>query len=131
VPLGFIPLIFPLPAFLFAFAWFGMQVLQGSVELTSSTMAASVAWWAHIGGFVFGALVGLVARQAVPPPAVPPRAPAPQIPARPLPAQMFAPPPFPPQGRLPARVPAQIPADVWGHRGGWRVPDMPPRHPRD
>jgi membrane associated rhomboid family serine protease len=41
VPLGFIPLIFPLPAFLFAFAWFGMQLLQGSVELTSSTMAAS------------------------------------------------------------------------------------------
>ena len=56
VPLGFIPLIFPLPAFLFAFAWFGMQLLQGSIELTSSTMAASVAWWAHIGGFVFGAL---------------------------------------------------------------------------
>ena len=67
VPLGFIPLIFPLPAFLFAFAWFGMQLLQGSIELTSSTMAASVAWWAHIGGFVFGALVGLIARHAVPP----------------------------------------------------------------
>jgi membrane associated rhomboid family serine protease len=127
VPLGFIPLIFPLPAFLFAFAWFGMQVLQGSVELTSSTMAASVAWWAHIGGFVFGAVVGLIARHAVPPPVAAPRAPAPQVPARPLPAPMFAPPPFPPQGRLPARVPA----DVWRHRGGSRVPNVPLRYPRD
>jgi membrane associated rhomboid family serine protease len=132
VPLGFIPLIFPLPAFLFAFAWFGMQLLQGSIELTSSTMAASVAWWAHIGGFVFGAAVGLIARRAVPPPVVTqqtsaPWAPAPQVPARPLPAPMFTPPPFPPQPRLPARVPA----DVWRHRGAWRVPDVPPRYPRD
>ena len=88
VPLGFIPLIFPLPAFLFAFAWFGMQLLQGSIELTSSTMAASVAWWAHIGGFVFGALVGLVARHAVPPVAahiLAPQSPRPS-PSRPAPS---------------------------------------------
>jgi membrane associated rhomboid family serine protease len=132
VPLGFIPLVFPLPAFLFAFAWFGMQLLEGSIELTSSTMAASVAWWAHIGGFVFGAAVGLIARRAVPPPVVTqqtsaPWVPAPRVPARPLPAPMFAPPPFPPQPRLPARVPA----DIWRHRGGWRVPDVPLRYPRD
>jgi membrane associated rhomboid family serine protease len=132
VPLGFIPLVFPLPAFLFAFAWFGMQLLKGSIELTSTTMAASVAWWAHIGGFVFGAIVGLVARRAVPPPVVTqltsaPWAPAPQVPPRPLPAPMFTPPPFPPQPRLPARVPAGI----WRHRGAWRVPDVPQRYPRD
>jgi membrane associated rhomboid family serine protease len=132
VPLGFIPLVFPLPAFLFAFAWFGMQLLEGSIELTSSTMAASVAWWAHIGGFVFGAAVGLIARRAVPPPVVTqqtsaPWVPAPRVPARPLPAPLFTPPPFPPQPRLPARVPA----DIWRHRGGWRVPDVPLRYPRD
>jgi membrane associated rhomboid family serine protease len=132
VPLGFIPLVFPLPAFLFAFAWFGMQLLEGSIELTSTTMAASVAWWAHIGGFVFGAIVGLVARRAVPSPVVTqqtsaPWAPAPQVPARPLPAPMFTPPPFPPQPRLPARVPA----DIWRHRDAWRVPNVPPRYPRD
>jgi membrane associated rhomboid family serine protease len=140
VPLGFIPLIFPLPAFLFAFAWFGMQVLQGSVELTSATMAASVAWWAHIGGFVFGAVVGLIARQAVPPlaaqPVRPPQVPTPLIPSPTFTRASFAPPtrmrdPFPPQTRLPARVPARVPADVWGHRGGGRVPDVPLRYPRD
>jgi membrane associated rhomboid family serine protease len=132
VPLGFIPLIFPLPAFLFAFAWFGMQLLEGSIELTSTTMAASVAWWAHIGGFVFGAAVGLIARRAVPPPVVTqqtsgPWALGPQVPARPLSAPLFAPPPFPPQPRLPARVPA----DVWRRHGAWRVPDVPQRYPRD
>jgi membrane associated rhomboid family serine protease len=128
VPLGFIPLIFPLPAFLFAFAWFGMQLLQGSIELTSSTMAASVAWWAHIGGFVFGALIGLIARQAVPPVAAPQvPAPAPPFTRAPFwpPARMRG--PFPPRAGMPARVPAE----VWRHRGAWRVPDVPLRYPRD
>jgi membrane associated rhomboid family serine protease len=66
VPLGFIPLFIPVPAFLFALVWFGLQVLQGSSELASPAMAASVAWWAHIGGFVFGALVALLAQHAPP-----------------------------------------------------------------
>jgi membrane associated rhomboid family serine protease len=57
VPIGFIPLFIPAPAFLFAFVWFGLQVLEGSAEFASPGMAASVAWWAHIGGFAFGALV--------------------------------------------------------------------------
>ncbi len=139
VPLGFIPLIFPLPAFLFAFAWFGMQLLQGSIELTSSTMAASVAWWAHIGGFVFGAVVGLFARVAVPPVAAPqvsaPRVPAPFGPAPTFTGAPFSPPirmrdpfpPFPP----PAPLPARAPTGPWRQRGGWRVPDVPPRYPRD
>jgi membrane associated rhomboid family serine protease len=144
VPLGFIPLIFPLPAFLFAFAWFGMQVLQGSVELTSGTMAASVAWWAHIGGFVFGAVVGLIARHAVPP-VTTPQVPAPQVSQSPVLAPMLRQAPFPPPvhmrdpflpqahvpARVPAQVPAQVPADVWRHRGRWRVPDVPLRYPRD
>jgi membrane associated rhomboid family serine protease len=131
VPLGFIPLIFPLPAFLFAFAWFGMQLFQGSIELTSSTMAASVAWWAHIGGFVFGAVVGLVARHTVPPVAAQ-QAPTPHVPAptftrAPFPAPMPMRNPFPPQTRVPLRVPVE----AWRHRGGWRVPDVPLRYPRD
>jgi Rhomboid family len=73
VPLGFIPLFIPVPAFLFAFVWFGLQVLQGSTELASPGMAASVAWWAHIGGFMFGALVALLAHHAPPPAPVPTR----------------------------------------------------------
>jgi rhomboid family protein len=138
VPLGFIPLIFPLPAFLFAFAWFGMQLLQGSIELTSNTMAASVAWWAHVGGFVFGAGVGLFARYAMPPVsvtqvAVPP-VPAPPVPAVPRPfgpAPTFTRAPFPPSYPPQRPLPARTPADVWRQHRGWRVPDVPLRYPRD
>jgi len=40
----------------FALIWFGLQLLQGASELMSPDMAGGVAWWAHIGGFGFGAL---------------------------------------------------------------------------
>jgi membrane associated rhomboid family serine protease len=71
VPLGFIPLFIPVPAIVFAVIWFGLQVLQGSSELASPGMAASVAWWAHIGGFAFGALFAILARPALAAPARP------------------------------------------------------------
>lgn len=41
-----------LPAFIFLTFWFFMQVLYSGVE--------GVAWYAHIGGFVFGLLIGRV-----------------------------------------------------------------------
>jgi membrane associated rhomboid family serine protease len=59
--LGFIPLFIPLPAFLFGAIWFGLQLMQGTSELMSPSMAGGVAWWAHIGGFGFGMLFALVA----------------------------------------------------------------------
>jgi membrane associated rhomboid family serine protease len=62
VPIFFIPLFIPVPAILFAAIWFVLQVLQGSSELAGPQMAAGVAWWAHIGGFVFGALFAIIAR---------------------------------------------------------------------
>lgn len=62
VPILFIPLFIPVPAILFAAIWFVFQVLQGTTELGRSDMAASVAWWAHIGGFGFGALFAVIAR---------------------------------------------------------------------
>jgi membrane associated rhomboid family serine protease len=98
VPIGFIPLFIPVPAFLFAFVWFGLQVLEGSSELASPGMAASVAWWAHIGGFVFGALVAFVARHG------------PVAPAAPAPTPILA--------------PAPAPTMLWRHANGWRVPDV-------
>jgi membrane associated rhomboid family serine protease len=61
IPIWIIPLIFPVPAILFAAIWFGLQVLQGASELASPGMAGGVAWWAHIGGFAFGALFALFA----------------------------------------------------------------------
>jgi membrane associated rhomboid family serine protease len=61
IPIWIIPLFIPVPAFIFAIVWFGMQILQGSSELVSSDMGGAVAWWAHIGGFVFGALFAVIA----------------------------------------------------------------------
>jgi membrane associated rhomboid family serine protease len=59
-----VPLFIPIPAILFAGFWFILQVIQGSSELVSPGMAGGVAWWAHIGGFAFGAVFALVAAMA-------------------------------------------------------------------
>ena len=59
----FIPLA--APAVLFALLWFGLQILQGTHEIFVPSMAEGVAWWAHIGGFVFGALAALPVRRGV------------------------------------------------------------------
>jgi membrane associated rhomboid family serine protease len=56
-----IPLFLPIPALLFALIWFVLQLMQGSVELMSPNLASGVAWWAHIGGFGFGALFATLA----------------------------------------------------------------------
>lgn len=49
VPLLFIPLFFEIPAFVFLGLWFLMQFLNAT-----GGNAAAIAWWAHIGGFLFG-----------------------------------------------------------------------------
>ena len=54
-------MIFQVPAFLFLGYWFYQQVASGTA-VVAETQSTGVAWWAHIGGFVFGALVGLVIR---------------------------------------------------------------------
>ncbi len=61
VLLVFIPLFIPIPALLFALIWFVLQLLQGSLELMSPDLAPGVAWWAHVGGFGFGALFATIA----------------------------------------------------------------------
>jgi membrane associated rhomboid family serine protease len=66
IPIGFIPLFFRIPALLFAAVWFVLQLLQGSFELATPSMAGGVAWWAHIGGFAFGALFALFIGKMVP-----------------------------------------------------------------
>ena len=42
-----------LPAFLFIFIWFGFQLLSAF----TAPAGAGVAWWAHVGGFVAGAVL--------------------------------------------------------------------------
>ena len=57
VPIIFIPLFFEVPAFVFAGIWFLIQVLQGTAELLMPS-SEGVAWWAHIGGFIAGFVLG-------------------------------------------------------------------------
>jgi len=54
-----------IPAVLFLPVWLAMQFFNGFLSLQAAHGAyevAGVAWWAHVGGFVFGALVAIVFR---------------------------------------------------------------------
>jgi membrane associated rhomboid family serine protease len=52
-------------AMLFLPVWFGLQFFNGALALSAAqktSQVAGVAWWAHVGGFLFGAVVGAVVR---------------------------------------------------------------------
>ena len=54
VPIFFIPLFIPIPAFIFVLFWFIMQFFSGTLSLLSPGHGGGIAWWAHIGGFLGG-----------------------------------------------------------------------------
>jgi len=56
VPVFIIPYFFRVPSFIFIGVWFLTQVYYGTLAL-GITAFGGVAWWAHIGGFIFGALI--------------------------------------------------------------------------
>ena len=60
VPIVFFLQIVSLPALLVLGFWFVVQFFTGTLALGAG--GGGVAWWAHIGGFVFGAIVALLAR---------------------------------------------------------------------
>jgi len=46
------------PAVVFLGWWFILQFFNGTLSLLASpATVGGIAWWAHIGGFVFGALL--------------------------------------------------------------------------
>lgn len=51
IPIIFIPWFVEIPAFFFLGFWFLIQFINAA---GSDSQAAGIAWWAHIGGFVFG-----------------------------------------------------------------------------
>jgi membrane associated rhomboid family serine protease len=51
IPIIFIPYFLEIPAFVFLGLWFLLQFLNAAA---SQGQIGGVAWWAHIGGFVFG-----------------------------------------------------------------------------
>jgi membrane associated rhomboid family serine protease len=56
---------FTVPAFIFLGIWIVQQFISGfgSLGLETADSGGGVAWFAHIGGFVFGAIMGLFYRQ--------------------------------------------------------------------
>lgn len=56
VPLGRVMQMIELPALMFIGLWFVMQAFQGVASLRPEASGGGTAWWAHIGGFVFGVL---------------------------------------------------------------------------
>lgn len=64
VPIFFIFTIVELPAIIFLGFWFLLQLFSGWLALQGAD-ASGVAWWAHVGGFIFGLLMtfGFAPRQ--------------------------------------------------------------------
>ena len=60
VILPFFWIRFRVPAVLYLVFWFLLQLYRGRAALEGDAAAAGVAWWAHAGGFAFGALAILV-----------------------------------------------------------------------
>lgn len=56
VPILFIFTIVEIPAVIFLIFWFLIQIYSG-VFMMQGANASGVAWWAHIGGFVFGVIM--------------------------------------------------------------------------
>ncbi len=63
VPILFIFTIIDVPAVLFLLFWFLTQLFSGWLALQGAA-GSGIAWWAHVGGFIFGmATVGLFAQR--------------------------------------------------------------------
>lgn len=61
IPIMFIPWFVQLPAFIFLGIWFITQIYSGVLALAGTAGDwGGVAWWAHVGGFVFGLLLANV-----------------------------------------------------------------------
>ncbi|MDA8218440.1 MAG: rhomboid family intramembrane serine protease [Dehalococcoidales bacterium] len=68
IPVFFLPLLLPVPAFLMLGIWFITQFANGLASITpqAQQMAGGVGWWAHIGGFLIGVTLTLLLPKARP-----------------------------------------------------------------
>ena len=51
-----------IPALLFLLFWIGQQLYSGISSSMGTVSGGGTAWWAHIGGFVFGVIIGFLCR---------------------------------------------------------------------
>ena len=56
VPILFIFTIIEIPAVIFLLFWFGSQLYSGLFAIQGSS-GSGIAWWAHVGGFLFGMIM--------------------------------------------------------------------------
>ena len=47
-----------IPAVIYLFVWFAVQLYAGLQQSGRSAVMGGVAWWAHVGGFMFGVALG-------------------------------------------------------------------------
>jgi len=65
IPVFFLPWLIEVPAVVFLGFWFLSQLFSGTFSILAPTAGGGIAWWAHIGGFMVGAVIGpLVKRSA-------------------------------------------------------------------
>ncbi len=57
IPIFFFFQLLELPAYAFLGLWFLIQIASGLLSLRIGADAGGVAWWAHIGGFLAGAML--------------------------------------------------------------------------
>ena len=57
LPIFFYPFFFEVPAILYLFLWFWIQLFSGVAALAGPQEVGGIAWWAHVGGFVSGMLL--------------------------------------------------------------------------
>ncbi len=57
VPVFFIPIFIEVPAFLYLGLWFLIQLYSGLFSLALPGSVSSIAWFAHLGGFLTGLLL--------------------------------------------------------------------------
>jgi membrane associated rhomboid family serine protease len=58
VPIFFIFTVVEIPAFIFLVFWFVSQLYSGWLSI-QGVAGSGIAWWAHVGGFVFGSFMSL------------------------------------------------------------------------
>ncbi len=64
IPILIFPLFLEVPAVVFLSFWFLAQIFSGTLALAASSDVGGIAWWAHGGGFLAGAvLFGLFLRR--------------------------------------------------------------------
>jgi membrane associated rhomboid family serine protease len=60
VPIIFIFTVIEIPAVIFLGFWFVLQLFSGWLVLQGADVSGGIAWWAHIGGFLFGMLTSFL-----------------------------------------------------------------------